>query len=127
VLKAIYAKLTDSYAVLADYALELKPRVTSTSITVQPAWREELYKRLTTAGVTIDRKQWDQSPAAVDRMLRDRLAKVAYGDSTVKRLSITAGEDRQLDRAAELLRRATSQQDLFAQAARTQSTASRQP
>ena len=127
VLKAIYAKLTDSYAVLADYAMELKPRASSTGITVPQAWRDELYKRLTTAGVTIDRKQWDQSPAAVDRMLRDRLAKIAYGDSTVKRLQIDAGEDRQLDRAADLLRKASTQQDLFAQAARTQATASRQP
>jgi carboxyl-terminal processing protease len=120
VLKAIFAKLTDAYAAIADLAIELKPQAARPDFTVQPAWREELFKRLTAAGVTLDRKQWDQATPSVDRLIRDRLSKVAFGDSTVKRQSIRAGEDRQLDRAVELLQKAKTQQELLTLGSRMQ-------
>src|SRR5215207_6489714 len=120
VLKSIFTKLTDSYAAIADLALDLKPKVSGPDFQVQPAWRDELYQRLTAAGVTIDRKQWDQSTPSVDRLIRDRLSKVAFGDSTVKRQSIRAGEDRQLDQAVDLLRKAKTQQELLTLGSRMQ-------
>ena len=113
VLKSIFAKATDSYAAIGDVAMSVKGRLPGSDFTVQPQWREDLYRRLTAAGVTLDRKQWDQATPTVDRLIRDRVARAAFGDSTVKRLSLKAGEDRQLERAAELLRKARSQQELL--------------
>jgi carboxyl-terminal processing protease len=120
VLKSIYTKLTDSYATIADLALEVKGKVPGPDFTVQPQWREELYKRLTAAGVVLDRKQWDQATPTVDRLLRDRIAKVAFGDSTVKRLAVKAGQDRQLNQALDLLAKAHTQQELLQLGSRVQ-------
>jgi carboxyl-terminal processing protease len=126
VLKAIFAKLTDSYAAIADLALEVKGKVPGPDFSVQPQWREDLYRRLTAAGVQLDRKQWELAAPSIDRLLRDRVAKVTFGDSTVKRLSLKAGEDRQLDRALDLLRKARTQQELLQLGSRMQ-TASLHP
>ena len=79
--------------------------------TVTPAWRDELYRRLTAAGVTIDRKLYADAAPEVDRVLGDRVARFAFGDSTAKRREIS--DDNQLVRAVELLRKGGSQQDLF--------------
>jgi carboxyl-terminal processing protease len=78
---------------------------------VLPAWREELYRRLTTAGVAIDPKLYRDATSEVDRVLGDRIARFAFGDSTAKRREIA--DDNQLGRALELLRKGTTQQDLF--------------
>ena len=78
----------------------------------QPAWRQELYRRLTTAGVKVEADVYTQGASEIDRILRDRVAVIAFGDSTARRRSVA--EDRQLMRAIELLRRGQSQQDLFA-------------
>ena len=120
VLKSLYAKLTDFYAALTGVAMDVKGKVPGPNFDVQPQWREDLYQRLTTAGISIDRKQWDQAAPSINRMLRDRVAKAAYGDSTVKRLQVKAGEDVQLTRAMELLRKSRSQQELLQLGSRMQ-------
>src|SRR5687767_1891165 len=98
---------------LYDYARELKSQVTPDFV-FQPAWRQELYRRLTAAGVKVEADLYNEGASEIDRILRDRVAVVAFGDSTARRRSVA--EDRQLVRALELLRRGQSQQDLFAQA-----------
>jgi carboxyl-terminal processing protease len=109
-LKAITPKSQEFYITLYNYAMQLKPTVRPDFV-VLPAWREELYRRLTTAGVAIDPKLYRDATSEVDRVLGDRIARFAFGDSTAKRREIA--DDNQLGRALELLRKGTTQQDLF--------------
>jgi carboxyl-terminal processing protease len=95
---------------LAGYATDLKPTVTR-EFTVQPAWRDTLYKRLQTAGVRIPRAEYDSVHAYVDKLLENRVARIAFGDSTAKRREFN--DDVQLKKAVELLQKGQSQKDLF--------------
>jgi carboxyl-terminal processing protease len=111
--RKIAPKYTEFYTALSDYALLLKATV-KPDFTVQPAWRDELYRRITAAGVPIERELYDRATPSVDRELQRRVAHLAFGDSTAKRMSLD--DDVQLKRALELLRGARTQQDLFASA-----------
>jgi len=108
--KALAPKSQDVYVTLGDYALELS-RSAPTSFTVQPAWRDELYTRLARKGVTIDRATWTDAERYVDRLLEQRIARFAYGDSTAKRRDLRF--DAPLRRAIDLLKAAPTQQQLF--------------
>jgi len=79
---------------------------------VQPAWRDELFRRVTKAGVEIEKPLYDSASTEVDRLIGDRVARLAFGDSTAKRREV--GDDSQLMRALEIIRRGETQQDLFA-------------
>ena len=68
---------------------------------VNPAWREELYQRLVADTVTIDKAVWDAGAADIDRAIEDRVAKVAFGDTLVRRRSLK--DDNQLRAAINLL------------------------
>jgi len=114
-------KTADVRATLMDYSLELKKSV-KPNFTVEPSWREEFYRRLQTKGVTIDHAQYEQAGPEIDRLLGNTVARLAFGDSTAKRRSVS--EDNQLARAIEVLKQSQSQQDLFAIAQREQATAS---
>jgi carboxyl-terminal processing protease len=109
-LKAISPKSQEFYITLYNYSMELKDKV-HPDFTVTPAWRDELYRRLTKAGVPIDQKLYTDATPEVDRVLGDRVARFAFGDSTAKRRELS--DDNQLVRAVELLRKGTTQQDLF--------------
>jgi len=82
---------------------------------VNPAWREEVYRRLTADTVKIDKAVWDAGASDVDRFIEDRVAKVAFGDTLVLRRNLRI--DNQLRRAVELMRKGTTQQEIFAAAA----------
>jgi carboxyl-terminal processing protease len=109
-VKALTPKLQDFYVALYNYAFELKGGVRP-DFTVRPAWRDELYRRATAAGVTVDRALYDSASTEVDRMLGGRIARLAFGDSTAKRREV--GDDAALRRALEILQRGATQQDLF--------------
>jgi carboxyl-terminal processing protease len=109
--RALAPKFAEVYGVLSEMALQLKPTVTS-SFTVQPAWREDFYNRLVKAGVKVDRAQWNAATPWVDRQLENRIARLAFGDSTAARRSVR--DDAQLKRALELLSKGQTQKDLFA-------------
>jgi len=96
--------------ILYDYAYELKGKVTP-DFTVQPAWRDELYRRFTAKGIEVDRSLYNGAARFIDQELDVRITRLAFGDSTARRR--TAGEDPQLRQALELLRRGNSQQELF--------------
>ena len=110
-VKALAPKIQQSYAVLNEYALSLKPGLTP-SFTAQPAWRDEFYRRLTAAGVEIDRALYDSAGTYVTRTIEHRVARLAFGDSTAKKRDLPW--DSQLRRALELLERGSTQRDLFA-------------
>ena len=111
--KKVAPKGAEFYTTLSDYALELKPQV-KPGFTIQPAWREEFFRRLSAANILTDRELYQKATPSVDRELQRRIAYLAFGDSTAKRMSLT--DDVQLMKALSLLRNARTQQDLFTSA-----------
>jgi carboxyl-terminal processing protease len=109
--KATASKSPDIYVILYDYAYELKDKV-KPDFTVQPAWREELYRRLTAKGIQVDRAMYNNAARYIDRELDVRISRLAFGDSTARRR--TLDEDPQLRRALDLVRQGGTQQELFA-------------
>ncbi|MEP7345927.1 MAG: hypothetical protein ABI877_11695, partial [Gemmatimonadaceae bacterium] len=108
--KVTAAKGPDMYVALYDYAFELSKQV-KPDFTVPSAWRDELYLRLKKKGIDIDRKQYDGAAHYLDRLLENRVARLAFGDSTAKRRELD--DDTQLRRALELLRKGQNQKELF--------------
>jgi len=72
--------------------------------------------------VTIDRTQYEQAGSEIDRLLGNTVARLAFGDSTAKRRSVS--EDNQLVHAIDVIKQSGSQKDLFAIAQREQASAS---
>jgi carboxyl-terminal processing protease len=112
--KAIAPKAPTFVTVLTDYAAELRPTVKQDFV-MQPAWREELYKRITAAGVQVERKDYDAGARYIDRVLEQRVARLAFGDAAAKRRDLP--NDAPLRKALELLQNGKSQRDLLARAA----------
>lgn len=110
-LKAIAPKNQDFYVVLYDYALELKPKVRP-NFKVQPAWRDELYRRMQAKGIDVDRKLYDGASDYINQIIGQRVARFAFGDSAAERRF--APKDAQLRKALDLLSHGQSQKDLFA-------------
>jgi carboxyl-terminal processing protease len=82
---------------------------------IDPAWREEIYKRLQADSVRIDRAVWDAGATDVDRFLEERIAKLSFGDTLVVRRKLK--DDNQLRRAMEIMRKGGTQASLFTAAA----------
>ncbi len=85
-----------------------------TDFVVNPAWREELYQKLVADTVKIDKAVWDGGAPDIERAIEDRVAKIAFGDTLVRRRSLK--DDNQLRAAIDLLKKATVQKDVFAAA-----------
>ena len=115
-VKILVPKLQDVHLVLYRYAFELRHGV-QPEFTVPASWRDELYRRLTTAGVAVDRPVWNGATSFVDRLLGDQVAHFAFGDSSVARRNVH--DDAPLDRAIALLHHARTQNELLAQAQRS--------
>jgi carboxyl-terminal processing protease len=94
-----------------DYSLELSKQVTP-GFTIQPAWRDEFYKRLLAKGVVTDRKMFDSAQRYVDRVLEQRITRFAQGDSSAKRRDLQY--DAPLRQAIGILGKGQTQRDLFA-------------
>lgn len=84
---------------------------------INPAWRETVWQRLAKDSVKVDRAIWDAGAGEVDRIIEERVAKVAFGDTTVRRRSLH--DDNQLRQAITVLRAARTQQAVFQAAAGT--------
>jgi hypothetical protein len=61
--------------------------------------------------VTVDQKDWDASARYVDRLLEQRVARFAFGDSAAKRRDLAY--DAPLRKAIDLLDKGTTQKELF--------------
>jgi hypothetical protein len=81
---------------------------------VTPAWRAELRRRLTAAGVTIDPKYEPAATRILDRELDRRVARHLLGDGGAKRRALA--DDQKLARAVGLREAAHTQGELFAAA-----------
>ena len=113
-LKTIAPKSQDFFTVRDDYTAEIAKTVKSPAYPVNPAWTSEFYTRLQAKGVTVDRKVYDGASRYVTRILDNRVAHYAFGDSTAKRRDLSF--DRPLNKAIELLQKGGSQRELFAAA-----------
>ncbi|HEX7981856.1 MAG TPA: S41 family peptidase [Gemmatimonadaceae bacterium] len=119
-LKSLAPKAQAFVTVLNQYAFELKSTAPRDFV-VTPAWRAELRRRLTAAGVTIEPKYEAVATTLFDRELDRRVARLVLGDAGAKARGVA--DDHQLARAVDLLKSARTQQDLFAEAqAGTRST-----
>jgi carboxyl-terminal processing protease len=112
----LLVKQQEVYVTIYDYALTLKDGVSST-FTVQPAWRDELFRRLRDKGVDVSKTEWDAGREYVDRVLSNWLARFAFGDSTAKRVAVR--DDNQLLAAIDLIKRGRTQKELFTLAAQS--------
>jgi carboxyl-terminal processing protease len=109
--RALAPKFPELYAALSELAFEQKGKVAQ-DFTVNPQWREALFARVTKAGITVDRAQWEAGSRWIDRQIEQRVARVSFGDSTA--LRHTLDDDVQLRRAIELVKKGGTQRDLFA-------------
>ncbi|MEP6572503.1 MAG: S41 family peptidase [Gemmatimonadota bacterium] len=112
-LRALAPKSQQTHATLYSYALELRKSVRP-DFKVSDTWRDTLYSRLTSAGVTVDHAKYVAGERVIDRMLEERVASLAFGDSAAFRRSIP--EDPQLVKAIALLHGRRSQAEVLAAA-----------
>ncbi|HKG90356.1 MAG TPA: S41 family peptidase [Gemmatimonadaceae bacterium] len=115
-VRALSPKSQQLYLSLYRLAFDLKSQVAAPGFAVRPEWREDLYRRLTTSGVEVDRALFDSASTFVDNLIADRVSRFAFGDSAAMRRRVP--QDAQLTRALELLRQGRTQRELFAAAAR---------
>jgi carboxyl-terminal processing protease len=109
--RALVSKNQESYLAIYELAFEQKQKV-KPDFKVTPEMRDDLYQRLQKRGVTVDRKDYDAGSRYIDRTLDQRIASLAFGDSTAKRRELS--EDAQLRRALDLLKMGATQKDLLA-------------
>jgi carboxyl-terminal processing protease len=110
-LRSVAPKAQSFVTVLNQYAFELKNEAPRT-FSITPAWRTELRRRLTTAGITVEAKYEPSATRILDRELDRRLSRLVLGDAGARQRSVT--DDHQLARAIALLSSARSQEALFA-------------
>jgi carboxyl-terminal processing protease len=113
--KAIAPKSQDAYLALYDLAMNLKSQVRPDFV-VRPEWRVDLYNRLQSRGVTLNRAQYDAGSGYIDRLIGNKLATLAFGASTAKKRAVA--DDAQLARALQLIIQGHTQKDLLELAAR---------
>jgi carboxyl-terminal processing protease len=102
------------FSALQQVAEEQKGKV-KTDFTVNPAWREDVYRRMTADSVKLDKAVYDAGAPFIDRYIEGRVAKVSFGDAGAKLHELK--DDNQLQRAMALLRKGVTQKEIFAAAA----------
>lgn len=115
VSRALTAKAREANLALQQLARDVKPKV-KPSFSVQQAWRDTLFVRVTRGGVELTRAQWDAGQTFVDRLIEQRVSRTAFGDSLAFRR--TSPRDPQLQRAMTLLNAAKTQAELISLAAK---------
>jgi carboxyl-terminal processing protease len=111
--KALGTHLPEYRDVLTTMALEAKNKgaVTSESFTVTPEMRRMVYDRLRAKGVTITQEEFNGAQRLVDDQLSYELARYVFGRPSEFRRR--ARNDRQMQTALDLLRRAQSPKELL--------------
>lgn len=123
--RALVPQSQQLYLALYDYAFAQKDKV-QPDFAITAQMRNDFLAKLEERGVTVDRAEWNAGRSYIDRLLTQRIAGFAFGDSTAKRREIP--EDTQLKTAVDLLRRGRTTADLLALSPATPtSTAARRP
>jgi len=108
--KALSPKFPDFSFALQDYALELSRQVPKDFVP-QPAWRDELRRRIESRGVKVDPQQWEAGGRWVSQQLERFVARFAAGDSAAKRRELQF--DAPLRKAIDMMNKGQTQKDLF--------------
>jgi carboxyl-terminal processing protease len=116
-MRAVGSKSQQAYVMIYDLALKLRSGATA-DFTVRPEWRAELFEQFSAANVPVTREQFDAATPVVNRLIEQRLAGLAFGDSASFRRY--APHDAQLRTAIEILRQGSTQADVFAIAEKKQ-------
>jgi carboxyl-terminal processing protease len=115
-VSALLPHSPDFSVAVFDYATELKDGV-SPDFSSTGEWRDELYRRLAARGVEPDREVYDRGAAYIDRILVDRVARLAFGEAHA--MVRDAGHDAVLLRAIDVIRRGNGdQRGMFGEVAR---------
>ncbi|MGH7449702.1 MAG: hypothetical protein ACRELT_19160, partial [Longimicrobiales bacterium] len=109
--RVVGAKGPQVYVAIYDQAIAVKDAARP-DFTVPQAWRDELFARLEQADVPVTREQYETAAPLINRLLEQRVASLAFGDSAAFRRM--ADEDAHVRAAVELLKQGRTQQDLFA-------------
>jgi carboxyl-terminal processing protease len=99
--------------VITGLALEQKSSrsVSSESFTVTPAMRQQIYDRLKQKGVELTREEFNEGARLVDLQLSYEIARYVFGRQAEIRRRL--GDDRQMQTALDLLRRADTPKELL--------------
>ena len=97
---------------IVDYAIALKASrsVSSPDFEVTPAMRDELYRRLQSRGIVVERAVFDSAQTAVNRALGTQITRFVFG--TQAEYARALREDATLAKARELLRDAPTPAEL---------------
>ena len=112
--RALGSNLQTFGDVIASYALELTARgvvADPESLTITPNMRRQLRRELSERGVVVPTAVWNGARNLIDRQLRRRTLRYAFGRETEVRLQLV--EDPVVQRAIELLTAVGSPQELF--------------
>jgi carboxyl-terminal processing protease len=122
---ALGAKFAEYRDVLTSYALQLKndKAIASEDFRVTPAMRAEVLRRLRAKGVEMSDETFAKGSSLVDQQLGYEIARYVFGRPSEFRRR--ARDDRQMQTALSLLRRAQNPKDLLALAAATAPTVGR--
>jgi carboxyl-terminal processing protease len=110
-LKAVAPKAQEFYGLTNDYTLELSKKA-ARGFTLDPAWRDEYFRKIQGTGAAVDRPMFDAARRYVDQQLEQGISRLAEGDSSAKRRDLKF--DTQLQKAISIIEKARTQQDLFA-------------
>ena len=114
--RALGVKAPQFRDALVEYALWLKAShtIADPAFTVSPAMRDELFRRMQSHGLTLDRAVYDSSAALVDRTLASQVSRYVFGSGAEFQRALR--DDAAFGRAADLLVGAPSPQALLARA-----------
>ena len=115
-MRALGANASRFRDAVTDYALFLKGNrgVAGPDFVVTPAMRDQVWNRMTARGIDIPRSVYDDAEPVVSKVIAFEIARYVFGaDAEFRR---RASEDKVLQKALELARGATSEQDLLRRA-----------
>jgi carboxyl-terminal processing protease len=109
---ALGAKVVQFRNVLVDYAISLKASraITSQDFVITPAMRDELYKRVQSRGITLDRALFDGADSLVTRALTSQITRFVFGPQA--EFARQLRQDADIAKARELLRGTPTPADL---------------
>jgi carboxyl-terminal processing protease len=110
-LKTLGARSTQLYMAVFEQARDVKAEV-KPGFDVPQAWRDVVYEKLHADSTPVPRAEFDAARPLVDRLLRQRVTALAFGDSAAYRTMIEY--DAPVRRALALLKGTPTQQQLFA-------------
>ena len=115
-MRALGADASHFRDAVTDYALYLKATrgVTSPDFVVTPAMREEVWNRMKTRGVDIQRSVYDEGEPLVSRLMGFEIARYVFGPEAEFRRR--ASVDKTLQKALELSRGVKTEHDLLRRA-----------